>query len=59
MDDIKCYVLENGLVPSILEYNVMRLIHEMYGHEGIAKCTNEMKKILLVSKYEGQTLSIY
>lgn len=44
MGDIKGYVLENGLVPSILEYNVMRLMREKYGHVGIDKCTNEMKR---------------
>lgn len=55
--DLDDYVLENGLVfrrgvkgqmqlyvPQELEDNVMRLVHEKYGHVGIEKCVNQIQK---------------
>lgn len=55
--DIPGYILENGLVfrvndqqkkqlyvPKEWEENVMRMVHENYGHMGIEKCATQIQK---------------
>ncbi|RYE17290.1 MAG: hypothetical protein EOP45_16045 [Sphingobacteriaceae bacterium] len=54
--DVANFELENGLVfrmskerrqlyvPLEMEENVMRMVHENYGHLGIDKCTNQIQK---------------
>lgn len=57
MDEVRGYELENGLVfrvrddnrrqlyvPAEWEDNIMRTIHEKYGHLGVEKCTNQIQK---------------